>query len=169
MLSERVIRDLEISEGWTPAFAAALAPYYVATLTHMSKGHPTPVFEIIDTMWHAHILSTRDYAAFCDERFGRFIHHERGDEQPAVGADPDFFRHYGLSLEALRALCGAARFETARCGEPDEPIPPVNVALARCGEGPAPPSIGSGLAVARCGDPAPPSIASSPAETIQAG
>jgi hypothetical protein len=30
---------------------------------------------VIDEMWHAFVLFTRDYAAFCDKHFGRFIHH----------------------------------------------------------------------------------------------
>ena len=32
----------------------------------------------IDLGWHNFILHTRDYAAFCDDCFGRFIHHEPG-------------------------------------------------------------------------------------------
>ena len=190
MVSERIVRELEIAEGWSRDFVGAIAPYYLATLDHMSRGHVTPVYEVIDKVWHVHILNTRDYAAFCDERFGRFIHHERSDEPLAVDADPNFFRHYGLSLEGLQALCGALTIETARCGEPDEPIPPNYASLARCGD-PAPPSIGGSLArcgegpapprlaaVARCGSPSPsPGPAPSPtpprlrftAETFQAG
>lgn len=30
---------------------------------------------IIDEMWHAFILNTRDYIDFCNEYFGGFIHH----------------------------------------------------------------------------------------------
>jgi hypothetical protein len=30
---------------------------------------------IVDEVWHAFILFTSDYAAFCDEVFGRFVHH----------------------------------------------------------------------------------------------
>lgn len=30
---------------------------------------------IVDEVWHAYILFTKDYAAFCDDVFGRFIHH----------------------------------------------------------------------------------------------
>ena len=36
-----------------------------------------PMF-IIDEMWHAFILITRDYMAFCDQMFGRYIHHAPG-------------------------------------------------------------------------------------------
>jgi hypothetical protein len=30
---------------------------------------------IVDEVWHAFILFTKDYAAFCQDVFGRFIHH----------------------------------------------------------------------------------------------
>lgn len=31
--------------------------------------------EVIDIGWHAFLLFTREYQAFCDTHFGRFIHH----------------------------------------------------------------------------------------------
>jgi uncharacterized membrane protein YgcG len=31
---------------------------------------------MVDDMWHELLLHTRDYAAFCDAAFGRFLHHE---------------------------------------------------------------------------------------------
>ncbi len=31
--------------------------------------------KLVDEVWHAHILFTIDYASFCDEAFGRFVHH----------------------------------------------------------------------------------------------
>jgi hypothetical protein len=45
----------------------------------------TPELEKIDWMWHAFILFTRDYAAFCHGYFGFFLHHvpeveQAGDE-----------------------------------------------------------------------------------------
>lgn len=30
---------------------------------------------VVDEVWHAFILFTKDYTAFCDDVFGRFIHH----------------------------------------------------------------------------------------------
>ncbi len=30
----------------------------------------------IDTMWHTFLLFTKDYAAFCQRYFGKFIHHQ---------------------------------------------------------------------------------------------
>ena len=31
---------------------------------------------VVDDMWHELLLHTRDYAAFCNAAFGRFLHHE---------------------------------------------------------------------------------------------
>ena len=41
----------------------------------------------VDVAWHAFILHTRDYEAYCRERFGRVIHHE-----PTGKPDPHAYR-----------------------------------------------------------------------------
>jgi hypothetical protein len=43
----------------------------------------------IDSMWHAFILHTHDYMAFCDRFFGGYMHHEPGiaDSHPQSPAD----------------------------------------------------------------------------------
>jgi len=124
MLSEKIVRDLQVTRGWTREYIDALTPYYVATLTHLSEGHTGPIYRIIDEMWHTHILRTRDYADFCATNFGRFIHHERFDE-PVVHeqreAQVDLFCDYGLSLERLEAIC-AQKPQLATC-EQNKPIP----------------------------------------------
>ena len=79
MLNDVVARELQIENGWTREFVDKLTPYYIATLTHMHSGHATPVYQVIDEIWHAHILCTRDYADFCARQFGQFIHHERNE------------------------------------------------------------------------------------------
>jgi hypothetical protein len=43
---------------------------------------------IIDEMWHTFILVTRDYTKFCNDMFGRYIHHSPGSAgTEAYGAD----------------------------------------------------------------------------------
>jgi hypothetical protein len=41
----------------------------------------------VDVAWHAFILHTRDYEAYCRERFGKVIHHE-----PTGRPDPRAYR-----------------------------------------------------------------------------
>lgn len=173
MISDTVVRELQIRHGWTRAFIDRLAPYYLATLTHMHAGHATPVFEIIDAFWHAHILCTRDYADFCRKRFGRFIHHERIDASGPRGEGVDFFRDYGLSLPELTALCteyGVAQGRgEAKCGQgkpKPKPKPPTirttsefdQLPIASCTQpSPTPPTapaaIEQPLALANCTQP----------------
>lgn len=45
-------------------------------------GSPPPP---VDVAWHAFVLHTRDYEAYCPERYGRVIHHRpTGKPDPAV-------------------------------------------------------------------------------------
>ncbi len=51
--------------------------------------------EIIDEMWHAFILVTVDYANFCEQYFGEFLHHlpEMGEEiDKNFEVDTEIFR-----------------------------------------------------------------------------
>lgn len=40
-----------------------------------SNQHALPPSKEIDEVWHAHILHTEDYTAFCQEIFGQYFHH----------------------------------------------------------------------------------------------
>jgi hypothetical protein len=40
-----------------------------------AAGHELEPSKTADKAWHQFILHTRDYEAYCLERFGRFIHH----------------------------------------------------------------------------------------------
>jgi hypothetical protein len=54
----------------------------------------------VDGAWHCFILFTRDYAAYCQERFGRFIHHE-----PTESEDPlAYERAYDEATERFGEL-----------------------------------------------------------------
>lgn len=58
--------------------------------------------EKIDACWHEFILYTKDYAAFCEKYFGRFIHHNprRVTDPPKDGARPR------KTLAAIQQLFG---------------------------------------------------------------
>jgi hypothetical protein len=52
----------------------------------------------VDGAWHCFILFTRDYAAYCQQRFGRFIHHEpmeAGDTRAYKRAYDEATERYG--------------------------------------------------------------------------
>jgi hypothetical protein len=50
----------------------------------------------VDKAWHAFLLHSRDYEAYCKERYGRIIHH-----QPTGEPDPNAYR---LAYERRTAL-----------------------------------------------------------------
>jgi hypothetical protein len=72
----------------------------------------------VDVAWHAFILHTREYEAYCRERFGRVIHHE-----PTATADPAAYRRayerrtrYGPMDAAIWAVPVAATSELEDSG-----------------------------------------------------
>jgi len=52
---------------------------FLAVCATSKKGGFSPS-KSIDNAWHAFILHTADYMAFCHESFGRFIHHNPTDK-----------------------------------------------------------------------------------------
>lgn len=77
--------------------------------------------ERVDRMWHAFVLFTRDYAAFCERYFGVFLHHVPEDDS-GDGGEPSetetgerLARQYGyvydlLGEETLRAWYDECRY-----------------------------------------------------------
>ena len=71
----------------------------------------------IDLMWHTFLLFTRDYARFCDEYFGAFIHHypRTSDVKEAwerqLAADPE-----GATRERRETLRKACEVVCDRLG-----------------------------------------------------
>ena len=75
----------------------------------------------VDLAWHEFILFTRQYAAFCQTTFGRFIHHSPG------GKDQENHRNFERTIQLYQQAWGAppaevwgklavALYEEAQCG-----------------------------------------------------
>lgn len=47
---------------------------------------------IIDEVWHAFLLHTRDYQAFCQKAYGRFVHHR--PNTPTTPASPEAISNF---------------------------------------------------------------------------
>lgn len=68
----------------------------------LKAAHPDQLLcppKIVDHAWHAHLLCTRHYAAFCEKYYGQFLHHEPGVGAPAnctasVDLYTDAFGHH---------------------------------------------------------------------------
>jgi len=69
-----------------------------------------------DELWHEFITSTRAYAAFCDEAFGEFLHHD-ADLSPDLLAQcqVNAEKVFGKSVFASKAACG--EISPVACGE----------------------------------------------------
>ena len=77
-----------------------------------------------DELWHEFITSTRAYAAFCDEAFGEFLHHDADlPDDLLAECQENAEKVFGKSVFANKAACGEIR--RAACGE---------VRRAACGE-----------------------------------
>lgn len=58
---------------WIEEGILALKQYYAVALLDPVNFHA--VSDLIDPFWHAHILHTRQYMAFCEQVFGQYVHH----------------------------------------------------------------------------------------------
>lgn len=56
---------------------------------------------IVDEVWHAFILHTPDYMAFCTDTFGKFLHH-----QPNTPTNPSDLSSGQNFVEGYRSLFG---------------------------------------------------------------
>lgn len=78
-------QGVEVTEEYLDEGLLALKQYYAVALLDPCNEHA--VSDNIDPFWHAHILHTREYVAFCERVYGQFIHHDplnhADDEQVA--------------------------------------------------------------------------------------
>ncbi|NUW30845.1 hypothetical protein HTZ77_05355 [Nonomuraea sp. SMC257] len=57
----------------------------------------------VDIGWHTFLLYTREYAAFCEQVAGRFLHHVPDDERELGHDSADAVQRLGVTVEAMRA------------------------------------------------------------------
>ena len=103
---EAVIGRLASENGWSRSFAArAVAEYlrFMALLTQSEA--PLSPSDPIDTVWHLHLLHTREYREnFCGRVVGRFVDHHPGTGLP--GEAEKHAAQYAATLAAYRARFG---------------------------------------------------------------
>ncbi|MGQ0774844.1 MAG: hypothetical protein ACT4NY_10570 [Pseudonocardiales bacterium] len=103
--------------------------------------------KLVDDMWHEMVLHTRDYAAFCDTAFGRFLHHE-----PESNMSPK--QALANRSERLLATLLLARVDEDCTGVPGRPDIERERANRQRPSRPAPldSSDALGLRVVKCGE-----------------
>ena len=106
-LNDRVfIRKLARENGWSTRFTyLAIQEYRRFLFLAMEAGHPVSPSDVVDQVWHLHILHTQDYwEVFCPEILGFPFHHQpnRGGE-----AEQNKLRDwYSGTLESYERLFG---------------------------------------------------------------
>ena len=63
-------------------------------LTYHKSGYQRVAMpsQVVDDLWHEFILFTRDYKKFCDEAFGKFLHHTPAVKLGGVRSDNEGLR-----------------------------------------------------------------------------
>lgn len=71
-------RSLEENAAMTDDEADALLDAYCRFMAMCAAGdrQQVAVSRDVDPLWHNHVLHTEDYAAFCKEHAGHFLHHQ---------------------------------------------------------------------------------------------
>src|SRR5438128_499968 len=64
--------------GWTHSFCdRAIKEYRRFAYLAVAAGHPVSPSEVVDQVWHLHLIFTRSYwDDFCGQALGRTLHHE---------------------------------------------------------------------------------------------
>ncbi|WP_285100913.1 hypothetical protein [Promicromonospora sp. MEB111] len=78
-LTERVSTEHDHDLGIAARIVDQALAFLGTTATH--QGRPLSPSDEVDPGWHEFILHTVDYAAFCDQVAGRFLHHVPTDPQ----------------------------------------------------------------------------------------
>jgi hypothetical protein len=85
MLAERVARDEQVD----PELAVRVVDQALAFLgTCAVSDTPLSPSQAVDPGWHAFLLHTHEYAAFCQRVARRFIHHVPNDEDDPTTHGP---------------------------------------------------------------------------------
>lgn len=98
---ERIAKDnslaLDEAKG---IFSDTIRFLYLAGATDAANLAPT---KAIDMGWHAFLMFTKDYAKFCHDMLGRFVHHaprRSGEPVPKIN-------HLAVTFDAARQVFGS--------------------------------------------------------------
>lgn len=102
-LFRRLVDRIAGEEKKPPEIAARIADQALAFLAACGKAtEALAPSETVDIGWHTFILYTREYAKFCDNIAGRFIHHVPDDENEKT-SNMKAQDQIGRTVRAIRA------------------------------------------------------------------
>jgi hypothetical protein len=83
-LVRRIVTDGELDQDLAERIVDQTIAFLMACARNTSA--PLAPSELVDVGWHAFLLHTHEYAGFCREVAGRFLHHVPSDpHDPATG------------------------------------------------------------------------------------
>ena len=91
--------------GWSNSYTTLILKEYLRYLT-IAQTHPDIHLvpsELVDEIWHDHILHTKRYMADCQTLFGRYMHHLPETDPVAIaeGSKPDIKKTLELYVEVF--------------------------------------------------------------------
>ncbi len=84
-------RRPELSPAQVALVFNGLRQYFEISLDAKKRLASMPS-QIVDDLWHEFILYTRNYQAFCNRAFGRYLHHTPADAMSSPGAQSEGLR-----------------------------------------------------------------------------
>lgn len=108
-----VIKRTQKRLGWDDETASKVLTEYVRFMSLIAK-HPKAIFspsQLVDEVWHDHVLHTRMYMEDCENLCGHYIHHQPGTPE---GCFDDFASLYQQEFkevppEMIWANCGGGK------------------------------------------------------------
>jgi len=121
-LFHRLVARVRVDESVDVALAERICDQALAFL-QVCADNPGRTFApspSVDAGWHAFLLHTHDYAAFCDAKAGRFIHHiptDNGDggDGPMAADAVEAIRSAGFVVDAELWPAAGTRCRCQRC------------------------------------------------------
>lgn len=84
-------RRPELSPAQVALVFDGLRQYFEISLDARKRLASMPS-QVVDDLWHEFILYTRNYQAFCNRGFGRYLHHTPADAMSSPGAQSEGLR-----------------------------------------------------------------------------
>jgi len=115
LVEEHLRKDGAIS----PDVVSDAITEYRKFMTLIANGHRglSMISATVDEVWHAHILHTKDYADFCQQAIGRFVHHQPNSSRDPIPATegPRFVDIYKAAYGELPAVWQRGGEISGRC------------------------------------------------------
>jgi hypothetical protein len=109
---DRRAQGLSVDEKYLDEGLLALRQYYAIAVLDSLNMHA--VSDAVDPFWHAHILHTEEYIAFCNKLVGGYMHHDPLDHQKrsAVAAVDRLYRYTTKCFDRFFSYVNQAFFPT---------------------------------------------------------